>query len=245
MIYAAEDDQAIRDLILYTLNASGFKARGFSDGTSLLKALKEEETVPELILLDIMMPDQDGLTILKKLRQDTQTSTIPVIMETARSTEFDTVTGLDLGADDYLCKPFGMMEMISRIRAVLRRSGKQQTESLIVCGPISLNSKEHTVHVENRPVTLTRKEYDLLKLMMKNPKTVFSRDDLLIKIWDTDFAGESRTVDVHINTLRSKLEKAASMIQTVRGVGYRLDPDHYKAEESEPAGQAEQPEISV
>lgn len=223
MIYVAEDDQAIRDLILYTLNASGFQARGFQDGVSLLEGMKSEDDLPDLILLDIMLPEEDGLSILKKLRSDPVMEKVPVILETAKCTEFDTVKGLDLGADDYLCKPFGMMEMISRIRAVLRRTSKNQDDSILVCGPIQLNRKEHTVSVYGRPVVLTRKEYDLLKLLMNNHRFVFTREELLMKIWDTDFAGESRTVDVHINTLRSKLQEAGEAIQTVRGVGYRLD----------------------
>lgn len=241
MIYVAEDDQAIRDLVLYTLNASGFSGRGFETGNELLEAVREKK--PDLILLDIMMPDEDGLSVLKKLKSSRETDEIPVILETARSTEFDTVTGLDLGADDYLSKPYGMMEMISRIRAVLRRTKKKETDGLIECGPLILNTTEHLVLSDGKQVVLTRKEYELLKLLMKNHRTVFTRDDLLLKVWSTDFAGETRTVDVHINTLRSKLGKPGECIKTVRGVGYRLDTrDYAKTDQGQdmPDSQAEQ-----
>ncbi|WP_273235377.1 winged helix-turn-helix domain-containing protein [Ileibacterium valens] len=232
MIYVAEDDQSIRDLILYTLHASGYRACGFADGRQLLMALKENLEKPSLILLDIMMPDEDGISVLKRIRSNPDTQRIPIIMESAKSTEFDTVSCLDLGADDYLCKPFGMMEMVSRIRAVLRRSTPLLKDDQISFGPLLLNCREHTVTINQKPVVLTRKEYDLLKLLMRNPRYVFSREELLIKIWDTDFAGESRTVDVHINTLRSKLSEASSAIQTVRGVGYRFDPRVFEQHDS-------------
>ena len=220
MIFCVEDDNSIRDLMIYTLNASGFEASGFSDGEQLFEALKEKK--PELIILDIMLPGEDGITILKKLRNHGNTSDIPVIMATAKGTEYDKVIGLDSGADDYLAKPFGMMEMVSRIKAVLRRSSPKQ-EKLLSMGELELNLSEHTVTSSGKRVQLTLKEFDMLRLFMENPGRVFTREQLLSGIWGTDYIGETRTVDVHIGTLRTKLGTCGSYIETVRGVGYRME----------------------
>lgn len=237
-IYIAEDDQGIRDLILYTLQVSGYEAVGFENGLALLEAVRKQK--PDLVLLDIMMPDADGLTILRQLRNHPDTEDLPVIMETARTTESDTVTGLDAGADDYLAKPFGMAEMISRIRAILRRSERQKKDEaqILTCGPILMNQREHEVSVSQMPVNLTRKEYALLQLLLLAPKKVFSRDELLVKVWDTDFAGGTRTVDVHVNTLRQKLKEAGKAVETVRGAGYRINPGVFEKTEEEKEGSA-------
>lgn len=221
MIYCVEDDDSIRELMLYTLRASGFEAEGFCDGASLLEALREHS--PRLILLDIMLPGMDGMEILRHLRSSVATARIPVIMATAKGTEFDKVQGLDAGADDYLVKPFGMMEMVSRIRAILRRLSPPRAE--LTMGGLTVNPGEHTVRVEGQRIELTLKEYDLLKLFLEHPGQVFSRDQLLERIWGMDFQGETRTVDVHIGTLRTKLGAAGSFIRTVRGVGYRMEKD--------------------
>ncbi|MGI6737461.1 MAG: winged helix-turn-helix domain-containing protein [Anaerovoracaceae bacterium] len=220
MIYCVEDDSSIRELMVYTLNSTGFQAVGLEDAASFWKAL--DENVPELILLDIMLPDEDGISILRKLRRQYNTMEIPVIMATAKGAEYDKVLGLDLGADDYLAKPFGMMEMVSRIRAVLRRVKKPDNDVLSV-GSISLNKREHSVHVDGEPVELTRKEYELLNLFLEHVGQVFTRDAILLSVWDEEFVGESRTVDVHVATLRAKLGDAGDMIKTVRGVGYRME----------------------
>lgn len=220
MIYCVEDDSSIRNLMIYTLNASGFEAAGFSDGESFFEALEKEK--PQLVLLDVMLPGQDGLEILKILRSHPATADIPVIMATAKSTEFDKVIGLDMGADDYLSKPFGMMEMVSRIKAVLRRSAPRAMPVLAM-GELTLDQNSHTVTVAGESVQLTLKEYQILKLFMENPGKVFSRDQLLSLIWDTEYVGETRTVDVHIGTLRTKLAACGEYIQTVRGVGYRME----------------------
>lgn len=221
MIFCVEDDHAIRDLMIYTLNSAGFEAKGFPDGSSFYEALKEE--TPQLVMLDIMLPDEDGMTILKRLRSSTATESVPVIMATAKGTEYDKVIGLDLGADDYLTKPFGMMEMVSRVKAVLRRTDPKDTVKLLQVGNLTLNTREHTVSVERERVQLTLKEYELLKKFMENQGRVFSRDQLLQSIWGMDYLGETRTVDVHIGTLRTKLGVCGSYIETVRGVGYRLE----------------------
>lgn len=222
MIYCVEDDQGIRDLMVYTLNASGFKASGFKDASELYGALKVE--IPELITLDIMLPKEDGISILKKLRDDDKYKNIPIIMASAKGEEYDKVLGLDLGADDYLAKPFGMMEMVSRVKAVLRRSGSiKESKDEYTNGDIILNTKQHSVLVDNEKIELTAKEYDLLELFTSNIGIVFSREDLLSKIWGLDFIGESRTIDVHIGTLRSKLGDAGKCIKTLRGVGYKME----------------------
>lgn len=219
MIYCVEDDNAIRDLMLYTLGASGFQAKGFPDSTGFWQAMTEEK--PELILLDIMLPGEDGITVLKRLRAASATADIPVIMATAKGSEFDKVIGLDTGADDYLVKPFGMMEMIARIKAVMRRTAPK-TDQVLTCGDIVLDEVRHIVTVDGKQVVLTLKEYELLKLLMENAGQVFTRDILLSRIWGQDYLGETRTVDVHIGTLRTKLAKGGEKIETVRGVGYKM-----------------------
>ena len=221
MIYCVEDDGGIRDLMIYALTSAGFEAKGFERGSEMFEALKT--ALPELIMLDIMLPGEDGIAILKKLRESPKTAEIPIIMATAKGTEYDKVIGLDLGADDYLAKPFGMMEMVSRVRAVLRRSGKKEQTAILRLGCIVMNTAEHTVTADGGRVVLTLKEYDLLKLFMENIGKVFTREQLLSAVWGGDFYGETRTVDVHINTLRTKLGSCGGMIQTVRGVGYKME----------------------
>ncbi len=220
MIFCVEDDNAISDLMIYTLNASGFEAKGFADGQALFAALKSE--TPQLILLDIMLPGEDGISILKRLKSGAATADIPVIMSTAKSTEYDKVTGLDLGADDYLAKPFGMMEMVSRVRAVLRRAGRAEKPSVLNIKDLILNADAHTVTANGEEIRLTLKEFELLKLLMENPGIVFTRAHILRSVWGEDFLGETRTVDVHIGTLRTKLGGCGDYIETVRGVGYRM-----------------------
>ena len=221
MIFCVEDDKSIRDLVIYTLTAVGYEAEGFATGEEMFKAL--EKTSPQLIMLDIMLPDEDGLAILKKLKSDPMTADIPVIMATAKGTEYDKVVGLDLGADDYLAKPFGMMEMISRVKAVLRRSAPKEKTDLLRMGKLELDEKRHTVSVDGTQVQLTLKEYELLRVFMKNPGIVFSRDSLLSIVWGINFIGESRTVDVHIGTLRTKIGECGNYIETVRGVGHKME----------------------
>ena len=221
MIFCVEDDKSIRDLVIYTLTAVGYEAEGFATGEEMFKAL--EKTSPQLIMLDIMLPDEDGLAILKKLKSDPMTEDIPVIMATAKGTEYDKVVGLDLGADDYLAKPFGMMEMISRVKAVLRRSAPKEKTDLLRMGKLELDEKRHTVSVDGTQIQLTLKEYELLRVFMKNPGIVFSRDSLLSIVWGINFIGESRTVDVHIGTLRTKIGECGNYIETVRGAGYKME----------------------
>ena len=220
MIYCVEDENSIRELMIYTLKASGFEAVGFSEGTSFWEAMKEN--VPQLILLDIMLPGEDGISILKKLRMMPITKDVPVIMATAKGSEYDRVTGLDSGADDYLCKPFGMMEMVSRIRAVLRRTEARDSKNLLTYKGIAMDISRHTAFCKDTELKLTLKEYDLLKLFLENTGIVFTRDQLLDQVWDQSYYGETRTVDVHIGTLRTKMGECGEMIQTVRGVGYRM-----------------------
>lgn len=220
MIYCVEDDNSIRDLMIYTLTIAGFEAKGFSDSRKFWEEM--QTTQPELILLDIMLPGEDGITILKKLRASASTAVIPVIMATAKGSEYDRVIGLDLGADDYLCKPFGMMEMVSRIKAVLRRTTHAQKRDFLSYGAITMDQARHVVTVDGREITLTLKEYDLLKLFMEHIGFVFTRDQLLSSVWDQEYSGGTRTVDVHIGTLRTKLGESGEAIRTIRGVGYRL-----------------------
>ncbi len=223
MIFCVEDDVSIRDLMIYALRTSGFEARGFNDGSELFEAIQNEDEKPQLIMLDIMLPGEDGMVILQKLKADPSTKKIPVIMATAKGTEFDKVIGLDTGADDFLTKPFGMMEMIARVNAVLRRTGANaEEEPAIEIGKLSLNIPAHKVTADGEDVVLTLKEFELLKLFMKNPEHVFTREALLSNIWGIDYVGETRTVDVHIGTLRTKLKKCGKYIETIRGVGYRL-----------------------
>lgn len=221
MIICVEDEQNICELEVYTLQSVGFTAKGCSSGKELFAEL--ENNIPELILLDIMLPDEDGLSILRKLRSNKRYENIPVIMATAKGTEFDKVKGLDGGADDYIAKPFGMMEMVSRIKAVLRRCNNERVNSsLISVGNLTVNTSEHTVTVDDENVILTLKEYEMLKKFLTNPGIVFTRDKLLNDIWGYEFSGETRTVDVHIRTLRQKLGTAGELIETIRGVGYRM-----------------------
>jgi len=223
MIYCVEDDSAVRDLMIYTLRASGYEAEGFTDGRELFEALAAK--IPELIMLDVMLPGEDGITILKKLRNHSSTVSVPVIMATAKGTEYDKVIGLDSGADDYLAKPFGMMEMISRVKAVLRRTApKEQPARLLKIGSLELNLNEHKVTADGMRIQLTLKEYEMLKLFMENPGRVFTRGQMISRVWNSDYVGETRTVDVHIGTLRTKLGPLADGVETVRGVGYRLAP---------------------
>lgn len=222
MIFCVEDDSNIRELVVYTLEMTGFQARGFEEGKSFLEALALE--TPDLILMDIMLPGEDGISLLKRLKNSSKTRDIPVIMVTAKGAEYDKVKGLDLGADDYVTKPFGMMELVSRIKAVLRRSGaaKKKAEDIIVSGNLEINTKKHEVRADGEVIGLTLKEYELLKRLMENPNIVMTRDSLLEEIWGYDFDGETRTVDVHIRTLRQKLGKCGERVETVRGVGYRI-----------------------
>lgn len=221
MIWCVDDDNTIRDIEVYTLTQTGFEAKGFADGISMLEALKTEK--PELIVLDIMLPGKDGVEVLKEIRQSPETRKIPVIMATAKGTEMDKIQGLDTGADDYLVKPFGVMEMVSRIKAVLRRCEPDEKEEVLTIGEITLSDKEHFVTVNGEKVVLTFKEFEILKLFMSNPGVVFSRDKLLSEVWGVDYLGESRTVDMHIKTLRQKLGDAGTIIETVIGVGYKME----------------------
>ena len=222
MIYCVEDDRGIRELMTYTLNVSGFKAKGLKDSEELFVALKEE--IPELITLDIMLPNKDGIEILKTLKASDSYKNIPIIMASAKGEEYDKITGLDLGADDYLVKPFGMMEMVSRIKAVLRRIGNNSIKpSILKNASIVLYLDEHLVKVNDKEIELTLKEYELLKLFMSNIGRVFTREQLLSEIWGSDFVGESRTIDVHVGTLRSKLLDDGVLIKTLRGVGYKME----------------------
>ncbi len=221
MIWCVDDDSTIRDIEVYTLEQTGFQARGFADGASMLEALETE--MPELIVLDIMLPGMDGVEILKNLRSNPNYRKIPVIMATAKGTEIDKISGLNSGADDYLVKPFGVMEMVARIKAVLRRVFREGPADEMTVGNITLKDREHIVFAGGEKVELTHKEFDLLKHFMQNPGIVFSRDKLMSDIWGMDYIGETRTIDVHIKTLRQKLGKAGGQIKTVIGVGYRLE----------------------
>ena len=222
MIYLLEDDSGIRSLVLYALNNSGLPAEGFETPSEFYEALGKQ--MPELLLLDIMLPEEDGLSILRKLRSSPATKKLPIIMLTAKGTEYDKVAGLDSGADDYVTKPFGAMELISRVRALLRRSAP--SDDILTAGSLSVIPERHEVTAEGAPVTLTLKEFELLLLLLRNRGRVYSREELLRQIWGYDFTGESRTVDVHIRTLRAKLGSCGELIQTVRGVGYRIGADN-------------------
>ena len=224
MIYLVEDDDSIRELVLYTLHTTGFEAEGFQNAADFWQALEKE--LPQLVLLEIMLPDEDGLHILKRLRAGAETADLPVMMLTAKSSEYDRVVGLDSGADDYMPKPFGMMELVSRVRALLRRAAKPAAEDkLFTAGSLAVDVKRRAVTVDGEPVILTYKEFELLCYLLENRGVVLSRDQILTKIWDYNYSGETRTVDVHIRTLRQKLGDAGALIETVRGVGYRLAQD--------------------
>lgn len=220
MIFCVEDDSSIRELMLYALRASGFGAEGYETAAAFWNGLASEK--PELILLDIMLPDEDGISILKKLRSFPMSAHIPVIMATAKGTEFDKVIGLDSGADDYLAKPFGMMEMVSRVKAVLRRVNRD-ADAALTYKTIEMNESSHRVTVTGKEIDLTVKEYELLRLFLKSPGLAITREAILSSIWEGDYLGETRTVDVHIAALRTKLGDAGDFIKTIRGVGYRLE----------------------
>ena len=221
MIWCVEDDASIREIEVYTLNSTGFQARGFADGASFRAALETE--TPELVLLDVMLPGEDGVSLLRYLRQTPQTRDVPVIMATAKGMEYDKIQSLDMGADDYLVKPFGMMEMVSRVKAVLRRCAPAQQSHRLSSGGGTLDLDGHTVTAEGQRVTLTFKEFELLRLFLSHPGMAFTRDQLFNDIWGADYVGESRTVDMHIRTLRQKLGTCGEHIATVRGVGYRWE----------------------
>lgn len=222
MIYILEDDENIRKLIAYTLQSHGFECSCFERPSDFWKSI--ENYIPDLILLDIMLPEEDGITILKKLRYSSQFKSIPTIMLTAKDTEFDVVTGLDAGADDYITKPFGMMALISRIKAVLRRYEKtKESSEILELGNLKVDVSKHSVFVKDRQIFLTVKEFDLLTLLLQNHGKVMTREQILDSVWKIDVDIESRTVDVHIKTLRQKLEDAGELIETVRGVGYKIN----------------------
>ena len=218
MIYLLEDDDSIRDLVIYTLQSQGMEAKGFPRPSAFWEAMAEH--TPSLVLLDIMLPEEDGISVLKQLRSSARTCRLPVIMLTAKGTEYDKVLGLDAGADDYLAKPFGMMELLSRIRALLRRTEREV--NIYRCGVLTVDQTRHTVTVNGREVVLTQKEFDVLCLLLKNRGQVLSRERLIEDVWGYAFTGESRTVDVHVRTLRQKLGEAGAYIETVRGYGYKI-----------------------
>ena len=221
MIWCVEDDSDIREIELYTLKSTGFEARGFENGKSMMAALSKER--PDLIMLDIMLPDVDGVELLKEIRINPSTSDIPVIMATAKGMEYDKVQSLYMGADDYLVKPFGMMEMVSRIRAVLRRADHSHSKQEYRMGKLVLDENSHTVTLDEEKLSLTLKEYEILRLFLSRPGMIFTREQLFMSVWGEKLIGDSRTIDVHIRTLRQKLGPYGSKIETVRGVGYRLE----------------------
>ena len=225
MIWCVEDDPSIREIEVYALNSTGLEARGFESGEAFWKALTTQ--IPDLVLLDVMLPGEDGVTILQRLRSQEPYRSIPVIMATAKGTEFDKVHSLDLGADDYITKPFGMMEMVSRVKAVLRRAQPKTAPSLLKLEALVLDEGRHTVAIGDQRIALTCKEFALLRLFLSHPGMAFSRDQLLQTVWNTDYA-ETRTVDMHIRTLRQKLGDYGQYIETIRGVGYRLEEKHDK-----------------
>lgn len=221
MIWCVEDDASIRDIEVYALKASGYESRGFEDGSTFWDALQTEQ--PDLVVLDVMLPGVDGVELLRRMRGDARFHAIPVVMATARSAEIDKIQGLDLGADYYLTKPFGVMELVSCVRAVLRRCEAKPVEHLLRLGGLCVNLDQHTVSIDGKDVALTYKEFELLKLFLSNPGIAFTRDQLFSKVWGEDFCGESRTIDTHILTLRQKLGPYGDAIKTVRNVGYRLE----------------------
>jgi len=220
MIYCVEDDRSIRELIIYALKSNGYEAVGFDKAEPFYKEL--ENKLPDLVLLDIMLPGEDGIEILKKLKASPKLRNIPVIMLTAKSAEYDKVLGLDSGADDYITKPFGIMEFLSRVKAVLRRSGNVSNPSEISVGRLTMYIDKHVVIADGKEVALTFKEFELLKYLMENAGIVLTRDKLLEEVWGYEYEGETRTLDVHIRTLRQKLGEAGAVIETVRGVGYKI-----------------------
>ena len=225
MIWCVEDDASIRDIEVYTLTSTGFEARGFDDGVSFWSALQTQK--PDLVVLDVMLPGVDGIELLQRMKASAELRTIPVVMATAKGAEYDKIRGLDLGADYYLVKPFGVMELVSCVKAVLRRCEPRQAEKLLRSGGLVMNLDQHKVTVDGKPAALTYKEFELLRLFLQNPGIAFTRDQLFDKVWGQDFYGETRTIDTHILTLRQKLGPYGGMIQTVRNVGYRLEePKH-------------------
>ena len=226
MIWCVEDDPSIRELETYALNSTGLTACGFEDGVSFWNALQEQQ--PDLVLLDVMLPGLDGVELLTRMKASSRFREIPVIMATAKGTEFDKVQSLDLGADDYLVKPFGMMEMVSRVKAVLRRCQPKEDRNLLKLEELTVDTQQHTVTISGERVSLTYKEYELLKLFLSHPGVAFTREQLLQKVWNTEYAAETRTVDMHIRTLRQKLGSYGNVIETVRNVGYRLEGGHGK-----------------
>ncbi|MBE6715017.1 MAG: response regulator transcription factor [Ruminococcaceae bacterium] len=220
MIYLLEDDGSIRNFVEYALNNSGFETRGFEKPSDFWRALEAE--IPSLVLLDVMLPEEDGIKVLKKLRQRNDTARVPVIMLTARTTEYDKVLGLDSGADDYVSKPFGIMELISRIKALLRRLGEEKSKDGYTVGELYVCPEKHIVRACGKDILLTFKEFELLCLFVANRGLVFTRDQILQRIWGFEFDGENRTVDVHIRTLRQKLGECGELIETVRGIGYKI-----------------------
>ncbi|MDO4552445.1 MAG: response regulator [Bacillota bacterium] len=223
MIWCVEDDAGIREIEVYTLRSTGFEAEGFADGAAFFAALKREK--PQLVILDVMLPGMDGVEILKKLKASPDTASLPVIMATAKGQEYDKIQSLDLGADDYLVKPFGMMEMVARVKAVLRRSGAPAGPALLKMDALEIDVEKHSVAAGSLRPQLTLKEFEMLRLLMSHPGMVFTRDRLLTDIWGMDYDGETRTVDVHIRTLRSKLGPWGDLIRTVRGVGYKMEAE--------------------
>lgn len=221
MIWCVEDDASIRDIEVYALQSTGLEARGFEDGTSFWEALQKQR--PELVVLDVMLPGIDGIELLRRMKSSPELDSIPVVMATAKGTEYDKIQGLDLGADYYIAKPFGVMELVSCVKAVLRRCAPKQVEHLLKASGLIVNLDQHTVTADGERVALTFKEFELLRLFLSHPGTAFTRDQLMEEIWGTDYLGESRTVDMHIRTLRQKLGKYGDMIETVRDVGYRLE----------------------
>ena len=223
MIWCVEDDASIRDIEVYALSSAGFEARGFEDGSSFYAAITGEKEKPQLIVLDVMLPGIDGIELLRRIRANAALKQIPIVMATAKGSEYDRIQGLDLGADYYLTKPFGVMELISCVKAVLRRCGAEDEKgTLNACG-ISMNTLEHTVSADGERITLTYKEYELLKLFLSHMGTAFTREQLMERVWGTDYMGETRTIDMHIRTLRQKLGKCGESIKTVRNVGYRME----------------------
>mgnify|MGYP000031532830 FL=1 len=223
MIWCVEDDASIRDIEVYALSSAGFAARGFEDGSSFYAAITGEKDKPQLIVLDVMLPGIDGIELLRRIRANAALKQIPIVMATAKGSEYDKIQGLDLGADYYLTKPFGVMELISCVKAVLRRCGAEDEKSTLNACGISMNTLEHTVSADGERITLTYKEYELLKLFLSHMGTAFTREQLMELIWGTDYMGETRTIDMHIRTLRQKLGKCGESIKTVRNVGYRME----------------------
>ena len=226
MIWCVEDDAGIRDIEIYALNSAGFETRGFEDGLSFWEALKNEK--PELIVLDVMLPGMDGIELLTKMKESVEYSAIPVILATAKGQEYDRIRGLDLGADDYIVKPFSIMEMVSRVKAVLRRSQPQRVSKLLKTGGLVVNLDEHTVAADGSRIQLTYKEFELLRMFLSHPGMVYTREQLFSQVWKMDYMGDSRTLDAHIRTLRQKLDGYGKMIETVRNVGYRWEAGHDK-----------------